>query len=258
MKLNVQRYGAGQPLIVLHGLFGSLTNWHTLNKRFGAHYEVFAVDQRNHGSSPHSDQMSYALLADDLRELIDRFDLPRVHLLGHSMGGKTAMQTALRYPDRVASLIVVDIAPRAYPPHHDDIFAALRGLDLPSYRSRAELDAAIAPQIPDRTTRQFLLTNVTRGDDGIFRWRINLEGLFRDYDAVVAAITGPGTFDGPTLFVRGERSEYIGDDDEAAIRALFPRASIETVPGAGHWVHAEAPDAFADLALRFLDRVDRE
>ncbi|HEY0736324.1 MAG TPA: alpha/beta fold hydrolase [Herpetosiphonaceae bacterium] len=252
MQLNYQRYGQGAPLIILHGLFGSLTNWNTLSKRFGEHYTVFAVDQRNHGASPHSDESSYLLMAEDLRDFMQEQSLTLAHLLGHSMGGKTAMQFALSYPELVEKLIVVDIAPKAYPPHHDTIFDALCELNLSEYTSRAELDRALASKIDYAPTRQFLLTNVTRDDAGRFAWKINLDGIYQTYDAIIGAIESTSHFDKPTLFVRGETSDYIQDEDRPQIETLFPQAQLVTVKGAGHWVHAEAPDAFFSTILAFL------
>jgi esterase len=252
MQLNYQRYGHGSPLIILHGLFGSLNNWNTLSKRFGEYYQVFAVDQRNHGASPHSDRSSYPLMAEDLRAFMQQQQLASASLLGHSMGGKTAMQFALSYPEQVAKLVVVDIAPKAYPPHHDTILDALCGLDLSQHSSRAELDQALADKIDSRPIRQFLLTNVTRDEAGRFVWKMNLDGIKQTYDQIVGAVEQHGRFDKPALFVRGETSDYIQNTDRPVIEALFPQARIVTIPGAGHWVHAEAPADFFAAALDFL------
>ena len=252
MQLHFQQYGAGQPLVILHGLFGSLTNWNSISKTFGAPYRVIAADQRNHGTSPHSDDLHYTALAADLHELFVAQGLQSAHVLGHSMGGKTAMQFALAYPELVDRLVVVDIAPRAYAPHHDDIFEAMCALNLSRYNNRSELDQALAEQLPDRAVRQFLLTNVERDDAGSFRWKINLAGLREHYGEVIAGIEADQPFVKPTLFVRGAHSDYIQPTDEPAIRALFPRATITSVAGAGHWIHAEAPAEFARVVLEFL------
>ncbi len=252
MKLNYQRYGQGRPLIILHGLFGSLTNWHTLSKRLSEQYQVFAVDQRNHGSSPHSPHFNYKELAADLREFMDEQQLASTYLLGHSMGGKTAMQFALSYPDLVEKLIVVDIAPKAYPPHHDEIFDALCELELSRYNSRSELDQALAGKISSVGVRQFLLTNVTRDEAGRFTWKINLDAIYQNYAAIIAELDQTGRFHKPTLFVRGATSDYIQDEDAGLITSIFPQARITTIDGAGHWVHAEAPAAFFDVVHEFL------
>ncbi len=257
MQLHFQQYGAGQPLVILHGLFGSLTNWNSISKTFGAHYRVIAVDQRNHGNSPHSADLRYTALAADLQELFVAQELHSAHVLGHSMGGKTAMQFALSYPELVDRLVVVDIAPRAYAPHHDDIFEALGGLDLRRYSNRSELDQALAQQLPDRAVRQFLLTNVERDDAGGFRWKINLAALREHYAEIIAGIEADQPFTKPALFVRGAHSDYIQAADEPAIRTLFPRAAITTVAGAGHWVHAEAPAEFARVVLDFVGAPER-
>jgi pimeloyl-ACP methyl ester carboxylesterase len=252
MKLNYQRYGQGTPLIILHGLFGSLTNWNTLSKRLSEQYQVFAVDQRNHGSSPHSEQMSYEAMAEDLHEFICDQSLTSAYLLGHSMGGKTAMQFALTYPNLVEKLIVVDIAPKDYPPHHDTIFETLCGLQLSAYNSRAELDRALAHTLPNLAIRQFLLTNVTRDEAGRFTWKINLDAIYQQYDAITKGLDPHGRFDKPTLFIRGATSDYIDDADTPMITTLFPQARIVTIDNADHWIHVEAPDAFFKTVIEFL------
>lgn len=253
MDLNFQTYGAGHPIIVLHGLFGSLTNWNTISKALSERYQVVAVDLRNHGGSPHDDTMNYAVMADDLRALMQTQGFTSAHVLGHSMGGKAAMQLALSAPELVDRLIVVDIAPRAYPRHHDEIFAALNSLDLAAYSNRAELDQALAVSLRDRAVRHFLLTNAVRDPDGGFSWRLNLPVIERDYEHLMIALSPEGTFSRPTLFIRGERSDYISPADEAQIRVMFPRATITTIPNAGHWVHAEAPQALLESVMQFLD-----
>jgi pimeloyl-ACP methyl ester carboxylesterase len=255
MQLVSQRLGAGHPLIVLHGLFGSLTNWRSLSNMLAERYLVVAVDQRNHGSSPHSDTFNYQVMAEDLRELMAAQELSTAYLLGHSMGGKTAMQFAILYPDVVDALIVVDIAPKAYPPGHDAILDALNALDVSAYGRRADLDRALSQDIEDLTIRQFLLTNVTRNANGEFKWKINLDAISSNYGEIIAGLDPAGRFEKPTLFVRGERSEYIQPDDEGLITTMFPRATIVTVPGVGHWVHAEAPAALAQIVVEFLEAV---
>lgn len=252
MRLNLQRYGSGPPLIILHGLFGSRANWHAISRALANEFEVIAVDQRNHGNSPHVDEMNYAAMADDLLQLMTHEGIARAHVLGHSMGGKTAMQFALSYGERVDRLIVVDIAPRAYPPHHDELLDALCELDLRAATSRAELDALLARRVEAPPVRQFLLTNVTRDDNGGFVWRINLPAIVANYAALVAEVDSARSFEGPTLFVRGGRSDYIRDADRADMLRLFPRATIITIADAGHWVHADAPAPFIRCVRAFL------
>ena len=253
MTLHFQEYGSGHPLVILHGLFGSLDNWHTLSRILGASFRVFALDQRNHGRSPHSNIFTYEALAEDLRQFLDEHELSTAHLLGHSLGGKTAMRFALTFPERVDKLVVVDIAPRAYQPVHDEIFDAMLPLDLGAYSSRQQVDEAIARKIPDFSTRQFLMKNLNRDESGGFRWKVNLKALKNNYDEIAGAIESDRTFTGSTLFVRGMRSGYVLDSDLPGIRKLFPRAEIADLD-TGHWVHAEAPQAFARLVLEFLQR----
>lgn len=254
MLLAFQRFGAGPPLIVLHGLLGSSDNWRTLSRAvFGAQFEVFAVDQRNHGGSPHSDAVGYPTMVDDLVEFMNAHGLAAARLLGHSMGGKTAMHFALAYPERVDALVVVDIAPKAYAPRHTALLDALRGLDLDAYGARAEIDAALRPEVPDDGVRNFLLKNLQRDGQGGYTWKMNLDALYRHYGRLNAGLEAGRTFDGPTLFVRGSASDYVADEDADLILSFFPKAEIATIDGAGHWVHAEKPQEFAEVVLGFLE-----
>lgn len=252
MQLHFKAYGQGDPLLILHGLFGSLDNWHTLSRKLAERFDVLAVDQRNHGHSPHSQEMNYPAMARDLNQLLDAQGLARAHLIGHSMGGKTAMQFALLFPERVEKLVIVDIAPRAYPPRHEAILEALSALQLPDFPSRHPLEAALANAIPELPLRQFLLKNVQRDPQGIFQWRIGLQEIRQNYPALRAAVISDTRFEGPTLFVRGERSDYLLEEDLPAIHRLFPRAILETVPQSGHLVHVENPAAFLSSVLSFL------
>jgi len=252
MRLNYQSYGEGPPLIILHGLFGSLDNWHTLSKRFGRDFMVFTLDLRNHGRSPHSEEFDYTLMAEDLKEFIDLRSAGGVNLIGHSMGGKTAMQFALTYPESLERLIVVDIAPKAYPPHHNQIIDALYSLDLKSLHSRGEVDAALAEKIPDSAVRQFLMKNLKRDDQGAFAWKVNLDSIHKNYDAINRGFGDDARCEKPTLFIKGGKSNYILEEDTPLIMRIFPRARIETITHAGHWVHAEAPDEFYDTVVNFL------
>ncbi len=252
MQLNYQSYGEGHPLIILHGLFGSLDNWQTMSQKFGEFYKVFAVDQRNHGSSPHSDILNYQVMAEDLKEFLQSHNLPSTYLLGHSMGGKTAMQFAATYPEKVDKLIVVDIAPKVYNPQHDEIFEALCSLDLQTFSSRKEIDAALAQEIGSRAVRGFLLKNVARDDSGTFKWKMNLDAIYKNYNHINKGLETNRTFEKPTLFIKGERSDYIQEEDTAIIKELFPHATIVTIARAGHWVHAEAPTKFGRVVRDFL------
>jgi pimeloyl-ACP methyl ester carboxylesterase len=238
--------------VVLHGLFGSLDNWHTVSSALAAHFQVLAVDQRNHGRSFHSPEMSYPLMAEDLFEFLERQCLERASLLGHSMGGKTAMEFALRYPARLDNLIVVDIAPRAYSPRHRHILEALLSLDLAACGSRRQMEDALAPAIQGKVTRQFLLKSVERDPHGAFRWRMNLQGIADNYGRLCEALDQGRACSQPALFIGGGESDYLLAEDFDSIRRLFPRARFHTLAGAGHWVHADAPQAFARLVLDFL------
>ncbi|HUI30085.1 MAG TPA: alpha/beta fold hydrolase [Candidatus Acidoferrales bacterium] len=254
MKLYFHAVGHGHPLVILHGLFGSSDNWFTLSKFFGEKYKVYAVDQRNHGRSPHSDEFSYRIMADDINDLLIHEGIQSVYLMGHSMGGKTAMQFALMYTDKVDRLIVVDIAPKAYPRKHDAIFEALFSLDLDKYKTRSELDSALSRHISDYAVRQLLLKNVFRDDGGNFKWRIDVASLDRNYDRINEGVNDTRQFEKPALFIRGAKSSYILDSDLPKIKSLFPSAKVVSIEGAGHWVHAEAPRKFSEAVMEFLDR----
>lgn len=252
MQLHFEQSGEGHPLIILHGLFGSLENWRTLSKIFARSFQVFAIDQRNHGRSPHSQEFTYPMMMEDLHEFMEEQELSSAHILGHSMGGKIAMLFALTYPDMVDKLIIVDIAPKVYARGHDEIFDALFSLDLPIIRSRQEADAVMAQKIPDLALRQFLLKNLDRDDSGAFRWRIGLNEIHHGYQEMIRGLEWNQQFTQPTLFIRGANSGYIKDGDIPTIKSAFPQARIVTIPNTGHWVHAEAPQEFAHAALDFL------
>lgn len=256
MRLYYKEYGAGHPLIVLHGLLGAGGNWHTISSRWlGQQFTVYAIDLRNHGRSPHSEEFSYEAMVGDLLAFMDEHGLSSAHVLGHSMGGKVAMLFALTHPERVDHLVVADMAPRAYAPSHNDIFDALRSTDPNQYGSRQEIDQAIAQKIVDPGVRQFLLKNLSHDRErGTYAWQMNLEGIYRNYHRLNEAIDAEHPFEGPALFIRGEKSDYIRDEDVPGIKWLFPEAEFVTIPNAGHWVHAEAPQAFAEAVLAFLTR----
>ena len=254
MQLFYKQYGADKPpLIILHGLLGAHGNWHTLSRTtFSDHATVYAVDQRNHGRSPHAETIDYPHMAADLKTFIERHDLAGATVLGHSMGGKTAMEAALRYPDLINKLIVVDIAPRAYTPSHQALINALRSIDPAHYDSRSEIDDALSDAVPSWPIRQFLLKNLDY-EDGTYRWLPNLQAIDAHYDALVGSVEAAGTYAQPTLFVRGSRSNYVSDSDWPRIQERFPSATLATISEAGHWVHADAPDALSDAVVRLLD-----
>ncbi len=252
MELNHKIFGQGPPLLILHGFFGMLDNWQTLGKRWASDFTVILIDQRNHGRSPHTTAHNYPLLAEDIHDFMEDNGLPKAHLLGHSMGGKVAMQFALQYPDMIDQLVVVDIAPKAYPGGHETIIEALNELKPTTLTDRPTANQQLANRIPEAGIRQFLLKNLTRNPEGGYRWKMNLPVLTQDYPEVLANIELDDILERPTLFVRGAKSSYILDEDLLAILDHFPLARLETIPSAGHWVHAEQPKALYQLVREFL------
>lgn len=236
---------AGPPLLILHGLLGSASNWRTIARRLSTHHRVYTLDLRNHGQSPHADTMTYPEMAGDVLDFLDREGMDAATLLGHSMGGKTAMTLALGAPERVRALVVVDIAPSVSRHDHVPVLEAMAGLDLSRVARRADADAMLAARIPDAGMRMFVLQNLASGAEG-FAWRINLPAIEASMPALLDFPLGPDAspYPGPTRFVRGAASDYIEPDDEPVIRTWFPAARIVTVPDAGHWVHADQPEGF--------------
>ncbi|MDH4474539.1 MAG: alpha/beta fold hydrolase [Fluviicola sp.] len=253
MKLFHRILGEGQPLLILHGLFGHSDNWQTHAKKLAEYYQVVLIDQRNHGHSDWSDEFSYDLLAEDLHELISDLGLQKIILLGHSMGGKTAMRYAQLHPELLEKLIVVDMGVKAYPPHHTEILEGLSKVDLTIVKSRSEVEAILLPYVPVDGTRQFLMKNLYWKDKTQLAWRMNVPVLEREMDAILAAIPTDEVLI-QTLFIRGELSNYIRDEDIPDLEDQFPDSDVITVPNAGHWVHAEAPEAFVNAVLEFCLR----
>lgn len=253
MKLFFRQVGeTGTPLVILHGVFGSSDNWLTIGKVLGEQFRVFMLDQRNHGRSPRSDEFSLDALAADLKEFLDDQQLADAILVGHSMGGKVAMQFAMNYPDAFSKLVVVDIAPRFYPVHHEAILTGLNAINLAKLTTRQEADEIFSEYEPDWAVRQFLLKNLYRNTEtGQFDWRINLPVLTRDIGEVGSELMNTKIIDKPTLFIRGAESSYITNEDEKTIHQLFSNAQIETIAGAGHWVQADKPAEFVELVVRF-------
>lgn len=253
MNLNYKSFGEGPALIILHGLFGSLDNWQGLAKQYAEEFSVFIVDQRNHGKSPHSDApFTYEQLADDLKEFMEQQGIYTAHIIGHSMGGKTAMQFAVDNEYMVDKLVVADMGIAANDHRHTEIIDALWSFPFDAIFERKEADEWLAVRIPDFGTRQFLLKNLDRRADKGFEWKFNLPVLYRDYVNILAGIDSPSPVDVPTLFIRGGKSDYVRDEDFPAIRKLFPQVTFETVEGAGHWLHAEQPQPFFEKTMAFL------
>lgn len=253
MKLNFKKLGEGQPLIILHGLFGSLDNWMTLAKKWASDFEVYLVDQRNHGQSPHDSAFNYSLMAEDLKELIEQEGIKNPIVLGHSMGGKTAMEFAVNYPEKLAKLIVVDIAPVKYQVHHYTIIDALSSIDLAELKGRKEADLKLAEKIEEFGVRQFLLKNLYWKEKEQLAWRFNLEVLAKEIIPISEFSISPKRFEKPTLFIKGERSDYIKEEHRGKIEEKFPQYSLKTIEGAGHWVHAEKAKEFAEQINTFIN-----
>lgn len=252
-ELNHKIYGQGDPLIILHGLFGSLDNWATFGRNISENYMTFLVDQRDHGKSPHTDVFNYDVLSEDLVHFMQSNWVHEAFLMGHSMGGKTVMKTALEHPDLVEKLIVVDMAPRAYSNRHSKVFEAMLAVDLTKLEHRKDAKETLLEKLEgDIATTAFLLKNIKREKSGEFSWKMNVELLKRDYESIIAPMPTDKSYEGETLFIRGGNSAYITDADHELINQLFPNNQILTIENAGHWVHAEKPDALQKMVEFFL------
>jgi esterase len=252
MRLNFIEIGSGQPMVILHGLFGSLDNWMTIARRFAENHQVFLVDQRNHGKSEHVNEHTYEAMSDDLLSFFEEHDLTNVLLVGHSMGGKTAMQFAVNHTEKLDRVVVVDIGPQGYEVHHDHIIRSMQSLDLEKITSRKEAEEELANMIEPIVTRQFLLKNLyrTKSEQGIpkYAWRFNLEVIADEIEEVGLPIDG--SCDLPMLFIRGKRSNYLMEDQLGEIRIQFPNSELIAL-NSGHWVHAEDPDGLFEAITDF-------
>lgn len=254
MELFYHTYGEGQPLIILHGLFGLSDNWVTIAKRISANYKVYIPDQRNHGQSPHDNTFNYYALADDLMEFMEEHDIEKPVLLGHSMGGKVAMNFALDYPENVDKLIVVDMSVRQYKARsiHYHLIEAMESVDFDQVKSRKEIEDHLAEYIPQKPLRLFIMKNLKRFSNNRFGWKLNLPVLKENLDSIVEGLSGNQQFDKPSLFVGGGKSDYIQEEDYKLIPQIFPQALIKTIPEATHWLHADSPEKFCDIVSDFL------
>ncbi|OIQ28828.1 MAG: alpha/beta hydrolase [Bacteroidetes bacterium MedPE-SWsnd-G2] len=253
MVLHSNVIGEGKPFVILHGFLGMGDNWKTLGMKFSQQgYEVHLVDQRNHGRSFHDEAFNYEILVEDLKHYFVVNQIEDAIVLGHSMGGKTAMLFACENPELVSRLIVADISPRYYPIHHDAILEGLSSLDFNTIASRSKADQHLANYVSDMGTRQFLLKNLYWVEKGRLALRINLPVLKQEVAEVGESLPVSSKFEKPTLFLRGDKSEYIGAQDEKLIQMHFPKSKIDTVSNAGHWLHAENPKAFFDFVLDFI------
>lgn len=253
MKLNYKRIGEGKSFIILHGLFGSLDNWGTHAKKISSYFEVITVDERNHGHSPWSEDFSYDLMAEDLHALIADLNLKDCTILGHSMGGKTAMRFAQKHPDLVEKLIVVDMGVKEYPMHHQTILEGLNAINLDEINDRREAKAILEKYIPDLAVQQFLLKNLYWKNKGELAWRMNIPVLEAKMNEILSALPQQECFV-PTLFIKGALSNYILESDSDELENYFPDSEIINVKNAGHWVHAEAPQRFLETVLEFCLR----
>ena len=252
MLLNFVKLGHGKPLVVLHGLFGSLDNWMSIGRKLSTHRTVYLVDLRNHGASFHHQDFDCQTMAEDLKRLVDQLDLTEIELIGHSMGGKVAMFYAAGHSPEISKMIIADIGPKQYPVRHDHIINSLQSIDPGSCASRSEADQQLSQHINEVGIRQFLLKNLKRNSAGKFEWKMNLPVISENIHEVGQELDPNMVINTPTLFIRGGKSDYIIKDDYPDMQRQFPSSEIIAIPSAGHWVHAEAPQEFLQLAENFL------
>jgi pimeloyl-ACP methyl ester carboxylesterase len=261
MELFFRKYGQGPPLIIIHGLYGSSDNWVSVGRELAKNFEVFLIDQRNHGRSPHSTDHNYQLLKEDLLEFMNKQSIEKAIIVGHSMGGKTAMFFAADYPERISHLIVVDISPRSYKStnsnqllSHTTIIRAMFNLDFYGITSRDEINEILAKSISEDRIRQFLLKNIKRSKNNEYSWSLNLKTIRNELPEIMDGLDEDQSeiIGFPVLFIKGANSDYILDEDRKFIYQIFPFADIETIPKAGHWVHAEQPELFLQKVRSFI------
>jgi esterase len=256
MKLFCRKFGTGQPVVILHGLFGLSDNWATFGKQLAGDHALYIPDQRNHGQSPHSGVFDFPSLENDLAELIDDHGLQDIFLIGHSLGGKTAMYFTLHHPGLVKKLVVVDISLRRSPPdrEHQLLLDAMLAVDFSLARSRSDVDEQLRQKVSSARLRQFILKNVYWRDRNRLDWRPNLKAIDENLLAVYEGVNDAGIYGGPALFIRGDRSDYILDADIPGLKMKFPGAEVQTIVNASHWVHADAPGEFFMIVKEFLGR----
>ena len=252
--LNCRSTGVagGENIVILHGLFGDLNNWRAQAERLSDSYRVHSMDLRNHGDSPHTQGMSYPEMAADVAHTCQSLQIEKTHVIGHSMGGKTAMQLAGTTPDLIERLVVVDIGPRQYPHHHQKFIEGLRLLSQSQLNTRRDADTLLKPYVSDTGVRAFLLKNLQRGKNSEYTLRVNIEEIANKYDAIAAAIQSEFVFNKPVLFIKGAESDYLTKADRSAISALFSNPALKTIDSAGHWPHSEKPDVVYKIVSDFL------
>ena len=267
MDLNYRHFGKGPALIILHGLYGSSDNWLGIGRKLARDFEVFLIDQRNHGKSPHSVEHNYILLKHDLLDFMNKHNIEKSILIGHSMGGKTAMFFAADYPQRTQALIVVDISPRSYKnlnepadqvTMHMNIMSSMMSVDFSVVNSRTDIDRQLSPLIRSAKIRRFLMKNVSLDKAGNYFWKLNIKTIYNQLPEIMDGLdisnfpNGRGIIGIPVLFIKGEKSDYISDLDYPVIRIIFPKAEVLNIPEAGHWLHAEQPDLFLTSVKEFI------
>ena len=250
--LHSKIIGEGKPLIILHGLFGMLDNWQAIAKEFACFFETHIIDLRNHGRSFHANEHNYELMSEDLLSYLNAYKLNKVNLIGHSMGGKVAMTFACMYPESIEKLVIVDIGPKYYPPHHQEILRALNAIEQATIKSRKDADQILSQYFSESAMRQFLLKNLYWRSSTELTFKFNLKVLSDQIENVGQALYTDALFDRPTLFIAGQASSYIKETDVELIESHFPDFEILEIPNSGHWVHAENPDQFFDKVIRFL------
>ena len=252
MKLHHRVVGKGDPLLILHGIFGNSDNWLGIAKQLSARHRCYILDMRNHGRSPHSPDLNYDDMVEDIYEFLTDFGLRTVSMIGHSMGGIVAMKFAFDYAHRLDKLIIVDIAPKAYPALHKEIIEGLCAIPVNLIESREQAEQILSEYVSSNRIRQFLLKNLYRKDNGQYAWRINLKAIKEHVSDIGRGISGSYRYEKPTLFIRGEKSDFILEEDKDRIRTMFPQGLIVDIPGASHWVHAEKQKAFVEAVSSIL------
>jgi esterase len=253
LDLFYRKYGQGDPVIILHGLFGMSDNWASIGKRISENgYSVYIPDLRNHGNSPHSDDLNYEILSNDLSEFINKHLIKNPIIIGHSLGGKIAMNFALENPADVKKLIVVDIGTKEYPVHNIDVLDAFLSIDITNASSRNKVEEQIAAIMPLEKVRQLMMKNIYRRADNRFEWKLNIESINNNFSNIFDKVKSKNKFTNPTLFIKGELSNYISTSDFPEIKDLFPNAELQMIQGATHWVHADKPGEFIDTVLKFI------
>lgn len=253
MLLHYRRYGQQGPvLVILHGLFGMSENWQMVARKLEGDMQIVALDLRNHGLSQHATGMKLQTMAEDVAETLDNIGIEIFYLLGHSMGGKVAMELAFQYPQRVLGLMIADIAAKTYKPGHEEIFRAMFEVDFTQVKTRNDIDAQLARRIPEAAVRMFIMKNIERRDDGAYGWRFNLQGIYDGYNDIIGPVSENGLYDGPVAVLYGSKSRYVLPEDRPTMMHHFPNANFIIINGAGHWIHSDKPDETAAEIRAFI------